>query len=167
MLVDTSKMQQFVKKTQLFVRHRGIQGHSGTGGTHVPPVPRESLFPLLLCSVQINQLFARVCSMKQMQNQKKRLTLVGFPGRVICVVVILPFFFLRFLPWLGVHFGSPACSRRVSSRRPDFPNLTTQISPYENPSKTIDSGNFWSFASPDRVGAHDWPLEQVPDTPQP
>ena len=75
--------------------HRGTQGHSGTGGTHVPPVPRESLFPLLLCSVQINQLFERVCSMNQMPNQKKRLTLVGFPGRVIIYFAVG---FFRFIP---------------------------------------------------------------------
>ena len=125
-------------------RHCAVQGRSGTGDTHMSPVPRESLLHLLHCSVQINQLFARVCStnptstptrphravqgqyfvqgrvahicnpslvnacsiyccsvcrstvcsMKQVRDQNKSLTLVGFPGRVIvfgfCFCVLSP-----------------------------------------------------------------------------
>ena len=71
--------------------HRAVQGGSGTGGTHMPPVPLESLLHLLLCSVQINQCFAMVCSMNQMPDENKRLTFVGFSGRVITIVCIMCF----------------------------------------------------------------------------
>ena len=55
---------------------------------HMPPVPLESLLHLLLCSVQINQSFAMVCFMNQMPDENKRLTFVGFSGRVILLAVV-------------------------------------------------------------------------------
>jgi hypothetical protein len=39
--------------------------------------------PSIVCSVQNNQRLAMVCCMDQIPNLKERVTLVGFPGRVI------------------------------------------------------------------------------------
>ena len=45
----------------------GFQGPPGTGGTCVPPVPCESLFRLMLVSLQINLLSTMVRSPEYVQ----------------------------------------------------------------------------------------------------
>jgi hypothetical protein len=52
--------------------------------------------PSIVCSVQNNQRLAMVCCMDQIPNLKERVTLVGFPGRVIEKANVLEMYY-RFI----------------------------------------------------------------------
>ena len=58
---------------------------------------------------------------------------------------------LRYIFW--AHRVFTCFQSHLARLRPDFPNLTTSCCPYENPSKSIRFGWFWSLRSPDWIRA--------------